>query len=863
MDSIFRKVERGIDAIFGDERHSHTKIGHECHEHHPTHHASNRYQSFAPQSTGNAKWYVDGCSYFWAVSEALENARESIYILDWWLSPEIYLRRPPAANERYRLDNMLKAAAERGVKVSIIVYREVEAALTLNSAHTRKHLEGLHPNISVFRHPDHVPTGYDIQKELGQSFSNMTLNTATLSKVSGDALKAIYGTATDGVVLFWAHHEKLCLIDRKVAFMGGLDLCFGRWDTNSHPIADSHPGNLDAIVFPGQDYNNARVYDFADVGNWNQNKLDRTKSSRMGWSDVSLSLNGPVVESLTEHFTDRWNFIFDEKYTHKNPGKYERIEFKPRHSHLGFHRRSGEHERGGFLKQDPSQLLGGLSGRFSKGVNKFMHDDSSSDEEKSSERPHRENELANIQLTRSCTKWSAGHATEHSIANAYIDAITNARHFVYIENQFFITATCDEQRPVSNKIGRAMVDRILRAHEAGENFKIIVIMPAVPAFAGDLKADDALGTRAIMEFQYKSISQGGYSILETLQKEGVEDVGRYIRFYNLRSYDRINVSSTMKEAEKQSGVSYEDARKERDDALGSGYAPYGEQQSQGQGQYERYQQAAAQLDDSTWDSVSACYMNVGPDLRSVPWKGDPEAEISAFVTEQLYVHTKLLIADDRLVICGSANLNDRSQLGSHDSEIAVVIEDPVTVDSYMDGAPYAASRFAASLRRHIFRKHLGLLPHQRCDSPDPHGNWSPVDRGLNAYDWNSPADALVRDPMTRNFWNLWDGTARTNTDVFSKVFHCVPNDHVRTWKDYDDFFSRHFANPGTGKPGDAKVEYGHVVPDEFPGGVAEVKEWLSRVRGNLVEMPLKFLIDVPDIAIEGLQLNSFTQELYT
>ena len=58
------------------------------------------------------------------------DARESIYILDWWLSPEIYLRRPPSANEQYRLDNMLKAAAERGVKVSIIVYKEVEKALT-------------------------------------------------------------------------------------------------------------------------------------------------------------------------------------------------------------------------------------------------------------------------------------------------------------------------------------------------------------------------------------------------------------------------------------------------------------------------------------------------------------------------------------------------------------------------------------------------------------------------------------------------------------------------------------------------------------------------------------------------------------
>lgn len=63
-------------------------------------------------------------------------AKESIYILDWWLSPELYLRRPPSANERYRLDNMLKAAAERGVSVKIVVYKEVQAALTCKSPST-------------------------------------------------------------------------------------------------------------------------------------------------------------------------------------------------------------------------------------------------------------------------------------------------------------------------------------------------------------------------------------------------------------------------------------------------------------------------------------------------------------------------------------------------------------------------------------------------------------------------------------------------------------------------------------------------------------------------------------------------------
>lgn len=105
-------------------------------------HSQHRFMSFAPERHGNeTKWYVDGCkycsgyclwsfgnqswigSYMYAVSIAIERARESIWILDWWLSPELFLRRPPAKNQQYRLDRMLHAAAERGVKVNIIVYK--------------------------------------------------------------------------------------------------------------------------------------------------------------------------------------------------------------------------------------------------------------------------------------------------------------------------------------------------------------------------------------------------------------------------------------------------------------------------------------------------------------------------------------------------------------------------------------------------------------------------------------------------------------------------------------------------------------------------------------------------------------------
>lgn len=92
------------------------------------------------------------------------------------------------------------------------------------------------------------------------AWSNITkagLNASKIASLPGDALKGIYGMSEDSI-LYWAHHEKLCVVDGHVAFMGGLDLCFGRWDTNQHSIADAHPSDLDNIVFAGQDYNNAR-----------------------------------------------------------------------------------------------------------------------------------------------------------------------------------------------------------------------------------------------------------------------------------------------------------------------------------------------------------------------------------------------------------------------------------------------------------------------------------------------------------------------------------------------------------------------------------------------------------------------------
>ena len=481
--------------------------------------------------------------------------------------------------------------------------------------------------------------------------------------------------------------------------------------------------------------------DFQDVSHYQENKLDRRDSSRMGWSDISISLSGPVVEDLRAHFVERWNFIYDEKYDVRKDTRYSRLSFTQNAAGTAPHKASQTptnpsqpyqsyrpqqtsyqnvstyQDTGSYPPPpqarptqpygQPLQVHGGQSANPSEAthgqVPYFAPPPVSdrdiggqrSDEEDAargmgeyvgapaSQQGYRERfegkaaaleenmmdrfeagrqymtgnehysklrghtQVAGIpcQIVRSCTKWSHGVPTEHSIANAYISVIENSRHFVYIENQFFITACTDAQKPVKNKIGAAIVERILRAARAGEKYKMIVVIPAVPGFAGDLKEDASLGTRAIMEFQYNSINRGGSSIMEMIAKEGY-DPTEYIRFYNLRNYDRINVSRSMQVAEKNSGVDYEDARYEHDAAV---ELPAGDRgvEYAGRQYYRQYQKATTGLsqqqglDSGDWDSVSECYMLGGRDIRDVPWENGNVPEIEAFVSEELYIHSKV------------------------------------------------------------------------------------------------------------------------------------------------------------------------------------------------------------------------------
>uniref|UniRef100_A0A8C9XER7 Phospholipase n=1 Tax=Sander lucioperca TaxID=283035 RepID=A0A8C9XER7_SANLU len=644
-----------------------------------------RFEGFAPPRENTlTKWYVNGGGYFADLADSLEQAREEIFITDWWLSPEVFLKRP-ATDNYWRLDEILKRKAEQGVKVCVLLYKEVELALGINSEHSKRTLMNMHPNIKVMRHPDHVSS----------------------------------------VVFLWAHHEKMVAIDQTVAFVGGIDLAFGRWDTNQYRLTDlglmcsfnmSHslqtltkdnmsPSNyiinilivndnfihfilqFQAIPIPlqtltdvsvnqgngaadgpkpsepdkqaeqdtydltcnnklwlGKDYSNFIRKDWVQLDRPFEDNIDRTQVPRMPWRDLSAAVHGGAARDVARHFIQRWNFT--------------KVRLKGTFCHF---------------KAKKTQVLNCLQTRG--------------------------------HVLRSADRWSTG-TCENSILKAYIHTIENSEHYIYIENQFFIS--CADGKTVHNGIGDAIVNRILRAHREQKKYRVFVVIPLLPGFEGDIGAGGGNAIQAILHFTFRTMCRGEHSILSRLRE--VKDLWtEYITFCGLRTHSQLSQS---------------------------------------------------------------------------------------LVTELIYVHSKTLIADDLCYIIGSANINDRSMLGSRDSEMAVFVEDEERVLSIMGGQEYQAGPLTLALRKQCFSVLVGA-------SSDPSIN--------------------VDDPISDEFFFLnWNAPAKLNATIYDKVFKCLPHNSVHNMRELKEYSSK------------------ERLCDTDP---EQAIEELKAVRGLLVHFPLRFLCE--------------------
>ncbi|XP_077477330.1 phospholipase D1a [Stigmatopora argus] len=664
-----------------------------------------RFGSFAQEQENiPAKWYVNGKAYMEELADALEEAREEIFITDWWLSPEIFLKRPVVEGNRWRLDCILKRKAQQGVHIFVMLYKEVELALGINSGYSKRTLNHLHPNIKVMRHPDHVSSS----------------------------------------VYLWAHHEKIVIIDQSVAFVGGIDLAYGRWDDGQHRLTDvgsvtrsvaleqagkatthvhgasqsngrgtsaGDPVNLPKLkgvgrsrrsrftlyrhlhkhtlqhaesvssvdssgsgsvrslktgvgelqgntrFWHGKDYCNFVYKDWIQLEKPFDDFIDRYATPRMPWHDIASAMHGRAARDVARHFIQRWNFT--------------KI-MKPKYRSLSYP----------FLLPKSHSTATEPQYQVPDCVK------------------------AKVQILRSAADWSAGiKYHEESIHNAYIQVIAKSKHYIYIENQFFIS--CADNRTVYNKIGDAIIERILRAYKESKKYRVYVVTPLLPGFEGDITTGGGSALQAVMHFNYRTMIRGDYSIISQLKKEMDDHWMNYISFAGLRTHAELE---------------------------------------------------------------------------------------GRLVTELIYVHSKMLIADDHTVIIGSANINDRSMLGKRDSEVAVIVEDTEKVKSMMDGHEYEAGPYALGLRMECFRTILG----------------DHSDVGID-----------LSDPISDRFYKeVWMTTAGRNATIYEKVFRCLPSSLVRNMSELEQYQS---------KPGLAQTDQ------------ARAQEELRKIRGFLVQFPLDFL----------------------
>lgn len=127
---------------------------------------------------------------------------------------------------------------------------------------------------------------------------------------------------------------------------------------------------------------------------------------------------------------------------------------------------------------------------------------------------------------------------------AYLETISNAEHYVYIENQFFVSQpktvhSNSSADVVKNRIAEALYRRIIRAHQKQETFRVFIIIPLLPAFEGELGTATGVPIQQITHYNYSTISKGPDSLLGRLA-DTVEDPGQYVGFYGLRNWDELN-----------------------------------------------------------------------------------------------------------------------------------------------------------------------------------------------------------------------------------------------------------------------------------------------------------------------------------
>jgi len=623
---------------------------------------------FAPVRPNNiAESYCNGKEYMEALYKHITELPSGciMYIADWAMDLSIHLiRTDTGVDKKSKLADVLVAAAKNNIQIRVLLYDCPQAVYGTKDLETEAVLESILGNSQKFnRHIRVIRHRPSLTNTHHQKFV-----------VTIDPAKKIV-----------------------VAYLGGLDLTWGRWDTAEHPLTDESD-NPDEQVFIGDDYFNPAIYKLASKD------VKRNKHPRMPWHDVHMKVEGEAARDVERNFVERWNhhrnsWTFTDaseqinKYLPKYVANLQRIKNK------GYDKNAPEYieDIHGDEMPNPKNIEFESFDDQAKRIEEYLNHKPKVSKEK-------ELTLSNfkistigkqsVQIIRSINKKSGGDKTESHIHEAMINAIRGAQNYIYVETQYLVGSY---SRNAKNDICTEIVKRILRAFNDPKKpvFRVYIVFPVHP----DSNLDDS-SMREFMYWQWQTVHRKIGKALD-------EDSG--------------DIEETNILDEKDWG-----------------------------GMIGALIKGMGLTNEKKYLEEISTYLNVF-NLRN---HGNGKLG-NEYVTEQIYIHAKMMIVDDRIAIIGTANVNDRSLMGEKDSEIAAIVFDREEVDGKMNGKNVKVRKFAKELRLKLWSEHL----------------WGDIGETTN--------DA-IQDPIVDKTHNFILGRANSNTEAFEKAFPGIPSNLYQT-----------------------------------------------------------------------------------
>lgn len=418
-----------------------------------------------PRSGCTLRLYADACDgdpllsgaelehgCFNDIHGALDAATHFIYVAAWMFTPEIRLRRHGTQHET--VGELLRRKADAGVHVCMLVWccaGEV-VATRFNEA-------------STFFCDSAVR--FRLCKGAHEWLRRDVLQSAT-----------------------WSRHQKLVVCDNGaggvVAFVGGLDMASGRWDTPQHRL----------FVAPDDPQFQTDIYN----GERDQLKESPAGWPRQPWHDVHARVTGPITRDLIELFESRWRVELGSGYVKDLPG----------------------------LPEDENALSSGLRS------NEPLSFDAIGD---SSHAHWRLQQLISYP------------GQDPQIQNAYVDAIDGAQSLVYIENQYFIGGL-KADRGVENAIPRRLARKIADGIcGRGPGVRAVVVIPLHPEGALDSTRAGYAGqcTGAIVGLQLETMQIMHHKVAKALRAQGRDaaEWTQYLAFFSLANREPAEPGSVM------------------------------------------------------------------------------------------------------------------------------------------------------------------------------------------------------------------------------------------------------------------------------------------------------------------------------